>query len=109
MKLKPKKRIRSRTTKRAKEERLYKKRADVWLQSPEHRYCEVMLAMGLPAKPSEEVHHRFGRRGKLLLDERYWHAVSRPGHDFLHANPCKARMLGLLCLKGCFNSQPRES
>lgn len=36
--------------------------------------------------PAQDIHHRRGR-GKYLLDTSTWMAVSRAGHDAIHANP----------------------
>jgi len=43
-----------------------------------------------------EIHHKRGRIGKMLLDERFWVAVSRTSHNWIHAHPTEARKLGLL-------------
>jgi len=52
--------------------------------------CEVF-----PDKPSIEVHHGKGRATiELLLDDNYWIAVSREGHDWIHANPKEAMERG---------------
>ena len=53
-----------------------------------------------PDLPAEEVHHSRGRFGALLLDERYWVAVSRDGHRWIHANVTEARERGWICAKG---------
>ncbi len=45
---------------------------------------------------SVEIHHRKGRVGALLLDERWWFAISRQNHDRIHANPKEARERGWL-------------
>ena len=41
-----------------------------------------------------EVHHMKGREGGLLLDERYWLAVSREGHVEIENNPVWAKEMG---------------
>ncbi len=56
-----------------------------------HPECEVF-----PWSPSVDVHHVRGRIGAMLLDERYWMAVSRKAHDLIHENPNKARAKGWL-------------
>jgi len=38
-----------------------------------------------------DIHHRAGRTGDLLLDTRYWLAVSRKGHVKIELNPRWAR------------------
>ena len=47
-----------------------------------------------------EVHHTRGRAGSLLLDERYWLALSKQGHRFVHEHPEVARENGWLCAAG---------
>lgn len=56
-----------------------------------------------PKLKSEDVHHTRGRVGSLLLDERFWRAVSRKGHDWIGNNMAEARKLGLLCEVGQWN------
>ncbi len=51
----------------------------------EHPWCE----WGLRQSPVQhiratDIHHLRGRAGQLLLDERYWLAVSRKAHDWIH-------------------------
>lgn len=38
-------------------------------------------------EPATEIHHMKGRSGALLIDKRYWLAVSRKGHRFIEDNP----------------------
>lgn len=51
-----------------------------------------------------EIHHTRGRAGSLLLDERFWLAVSENGHRFIHENMDLAREYGWLCEKGLWNN-----
>lgn len=44
----------------------------------------------------EDVHHKQGRFGKLLLDESKWMAVCRKCHDWIHDNPKEATVRGWL-------------
>lgn len=87
--------------------RQYSKQRKVFLNRPENQWCpvaaagltgHVWLSSGRPRLEIQttDVHHRKGRDGKLLLDERYWLAVSRAGHEFIHANPNEARKHGWL-------------
>lgn len=55
-----------------------------------------------------EVHHVYGRAGRLLQDERWWMAVSKQGHRWIHENEDFARALGWLCPKGHWNTHPDE-
>jgi hypothetical protein len=41
-----------------------------------------------------EIHHMKGRMGKLLIDERYFLAVSREGHIKIGDNPEWAMEMG---------------
>ncbi len=45
-------------------------------------------------QPATEVHHKKGRIGKLLLDKRFWLAVSRNGHNKINNNPIWAMQMG---------------
>lgn len=65
-------------------------------------YCAVF-----PQKKSAQVHHLRGRNGyadqwarergvSLLLDVRWWAAVSAEGHQWLHSHPKEAREKGWL-------------
>jgi hypothetical protein len=68
-------------------------------------------AWGLAQVPPQhlratELHHRFGRAGKLLLWEPGFLAVSAQGHAWIDANRDEARKRGLLCPVGQWNKQP---
>lgn len=45
---------------------------------------------------SEDIHHSRGRAGSLLLDMRYWFAVSRITHEKIHRSPQWAKENNLL-------------
>lgn len=47
-----------------------------------------------PVLPATEIHHKRGRVGALLNDERYWLPVSRKGHVEIEMNPAWARKMG---------------
>lgn len=51
-----------------------------------------------------EVHHMFGRVGRLLLDDRGWLGVSKQGHRFIHSNPEISKQHGWVCALGGWNS-----
>lgn len=55
-----------------------------------------------------EVHHTRGRAGALLLDKRFWIAVSRIGHRWIHSNPAEARRRGWLCAVGEWNKPTKH-
>lgn len=50
-----------------------------------------------------------GRAGTLLIDVRFWKAVSREAHDWIQAHPVEARAEGLLCGPGEWNVAPRDA
>ena len=58
-----------------------------------------------PTHPATEIHHKRGRFGKLLLDERFWVGVCSPAHRFIHDNPEIARKAGLLAQPGEWGKQ----
>lgn len=50
-----------------------------------------------------ENHHSRGRLGSLLMDKRFWIALSKAGHRWIHANIAEARRHGWICEKGDWN------
>lgn len=94
--------IRSRTSKRKQEERIYAQRRKIFLLN--HPWCAVAKALRERARPATQVHHKRGRIGRLLLDERHWLPVSMWGHEWINSHPAQARTLGLLCELGKYNT-----
>ena len=91
-----KKRIRPMSKKRQNDNKEYLKRRKVYLDA--HPLCEAfwLIWPNEPKRPAAtEIHHKLGR-GKYLLDESTWCAISRQAHWFIHRNHGKARKLGLL-------------
>lgn len=78
---------------RAERLKIYAKQRKVFLAT--HPLCVVF-----PDRKSEDIHHVIGRAGKLLLDERYWLAVSREGHNLIHSNIKEAQAKGLIAANG---------
>ena len=78
--------IANRSNKRAGEEREYIKRAREFVKG---KMCPVY-----PELRASQVHHMKGRIGELLLNEKYWLAVSAKGHDFIERNPKFAKKKG---------------
>ncbi len=101
-------RIRSRTTQRAREESQYRRRVKVWLTLPENRWCAVAKALGKEKCRATQAHHVRGRIGKLLLMEAHWKPVSAAGHLWIENNRTEARKLGLLAPYGQYNTVPKE-
>jgi hypothetical protein len=77
------KKIRRRRPEREKEERKYSVKAKVFLML--NPRCGVF-----PELRSNQVHHKKGRSGKMLLEEKYFMAVSQAGHDWIRDNAAEA-------------------
>jgi len=80
--------IPKKSKKRESEEKEYLKLRKEFLSRPENKVCPITK------KPTTDVHHKKGRIGSLLLDTRYWIALSREGHDFVEKNPVWAKENG---------------
>lgn len=52
-------------------------------------------------------HHSKGRIGSLLNDKRFWVPVCRKAHDWIGANPARAKEFGLILSN--WNGTPRNS
>ena len=98
---KPRKRIATASTARAKQLREYAKLRKGWLVGKRCEAC--LLLFNRPAKEATEVHHRAGRSGKLLLDKTLWLALDAECHRYIHDHPTEARQYGLLPEKGGWN------
>jgi hypothetical protein len=85
---KPVKRISIRSVKRMAEERLFAKKKKEYLTA--HIRCEVKGCN----RVSEDIHHKKGRVGKLLYDERFFLAVCRNHHTEIETNPDAAKQNG---------------
>src|SRR5688572_32678371 len=91
----------------AKAKRAYNAAARDWLALPENRWCIACVLRQLPwRRCALEVHHKFGRRGALLMWQPGWQAVCAECHRFIHRNICEARWLGLYAPKGQWNKMP---
>lgn len=101
---KVRRRIRQKSKRQGQRDRRYAKiRTDFLIRHP---YCQVCEEFGLnqPFKantmhtidPSEDVHHKAGRRGDLLFDTRHFLATCRRHHDEIHSNPKWARTWGFI-------------
>lgn len=53
----------------------------VFLGKAENKICPITKW------PTTDVHHKKGRIGDLLLDEKHWIALSREGHNYVEDNP----------------------
>jgi len=88
--------IKPRSEKRAKEESIYIQLRKAFLNKEENRFCPVMLHLKKGLHRTTEVHHTKGRIANLLLDTKYWLALSHEGHKWVHDNPSKSYELGFL-------------
>jgi hypothetical protein len=75
--------VRAVSKKRASQLREYKVRRLLFLA--EHRWC-----MRCHLRPTTVLHHRRGRRGLRLLDERWWAASCVPCNDFAETHTGEA-------------------
>lgn len=92
---KPRKGLRAVSDRRRRELKEYAERRRSFLSLTENQWCPVAAGFGKKQRTTD-VHHKAGREGKMLNDERYWLAVSRAGHDWIHAHPGMARKAGWL-------------
>lgn len=88
--------IKRRSTKRASEETIYLKLNRIFLAKQENSICPVMLHLHGMRVRTDQVHHKAGRIGKLLLYTSYWLAVSEDGHTWIHDHPEEAYKIGFL-------------
>lgn len=97
----------------AKRLRLYRAiKARFMLEHPICQACEkVNLHVGYPlrfSKFADDIHHSRGKVGELLFDTRFFFAVCRTCHRYLHDHPAIARQLGFLCEVGQWNTMPKN-
>lgn len=85
---KPKAKIPRRSKKRLIQELQYNANVKVFLGKPENQICPVT------GHQTDQVHHKKGRIESLLLDQRYWLAVSDEGHREIELNPDWAKEMG---------------
>lgn len=85
------------SNKRAAQNRVYAKlRRQFLIVNP---YCRVMFEISRKYFRATEIHHKNHRTGERLNDTKYWMAVSREGHTYLHSNPAEAYARGWLIRK----------
>lgn len=70
--------IKARSNKRIKEEKIYETVKKIFLVG---KICPIT------GGPATQVHHKKGRIGKLLYDVRFFLGVSDEGHKYIEANP----------------------
>ena len=112
----PARRIKARTPQRAKDEATYRKKVKAWLLLSENHWCaacqplaKVMQGNKTPfsfTAPATQCHHKFGRRGRLLLHKPFWIPVCKDCHYIItFVSPSAAREAGVLCPEGRYNDQ----
>jgi hypothetical protein len=100
---------------KASERRLYAKEARKFVSEAVGRgeRCPVVASIadlrdgnryGWPISDKlTEIHHSRGRLGSLLRDQRFWIAMSKAGHRWVHSNIPEARQRGWICEAGQWN------
>lgn len=83
--------LRKRSDKRAQQMSLYRPLARAFLET--HPRCQFPLGC---TAPSTEVHHRRGREGARLLDERFWAASCRACNEYAEEHTGDALACGWL-------------
>lgn len=74
----------------------YRELRKEFLRKPENHYCPVMKHFTGAHVRVTDIHHMNGRENNRLNDTKYWLAVSRQGHTWIHEHPEDARELGWL-------------
>lgn len=118
---KPRRRLRAVSRGRAAELRLYRQEAAAFVAAAVKRgeTCPVVnmiqtnaskpwMRYGQPVSTRiVEVHHRYGRAGKLLRWQPGWSAMSKQGHRFVHQHPEWAQQHGFIGPVGTWNDFER--
>lgn len=81
--------LRKLSGKRRKEVNLYLKARKIYLEA--HLICEACNE-----KPSDQIHHKKGRQGKLIHDVRYFMATDQECHAWIENNREASRRQGWL-------------
>lgn len=76
-----KSRIAPRSKKRIAQEKIYSQLRKAFLNKEENKICPITNEI------TTTIHHKKGRIGDLLIDTRYWIALSMDGHAFVEQNP----------------------
>jgi len=87
-------RLRPVSRRRARELREYYSQREKFLARPENFWCPVAWQVWGMKIRTVEIHHKRGRIGAMLNNERYWLAVSQEGHAHIHAYPSQSRARG---------------
>jgi hypothetical protein len=76
------------SNKRKDQEKVYKKAREEYLTN--NARCERCN------NPATEIHHKNGRNGKRLYDNRFFMSICRDCHQYVHNNPKESREKGWL-------------
>ena len=79
--------IRKQSVRREDENKVYLQLREIFLKKPENKYCPVMQQLKNKKVETTDVHHKKGKIGKLLIDTKYWIALSREGHKYVEEHP----------------------
>lgn len=93
---KPQKKIKQFSDKRAKRNTAYLLAKKIFMEELGNQHCIVMATIHNKTVPATEIHHTNGRENERLTDRVHWLAVSREGHQWIHANPKESRKQGWL-------------
>jgi hypothetical protein len=95
--------------KKQRSDRLYISLAKEFRSQPGNLHCHGCVARHVPTRASSEVHHVRGRLGTLKFDTRFFCPTCRECGRWVHANPAKARALGLLAQAGDWRRAPEDA
>jgi hypothetical protein len=101
---KPRTRIKPISHARAGRLKEYARLKRAFWKDPKHKNCCFEGCQ----REATEIHHKFGRVGKLLNATEHWKGLCRWHHDWVHRDPDGARSLGLLALKGQWLNPPKK-
>jgi len=85
----PVKEINKKSEKRKQQEEIYKPLRKAYLLG--HPFCERCNE-----ERATEIHHKNGREGERLNDFKFFMAVDRNCHDYIHEHPRESREKGYL-------------
>lgn len=80
---------RSSSASRKERDRIYYRNKNLFME--EHQMCQCGCG-----RQARDLHHKAGRSGENYTDPTTFMAVCRTCHDWIHANPSKARERGWL-------------
>ena len=92
---------------RAREMRLYYRERREWLALERNSRCAVCLGLGEVPAPATEVHHKFGRIGKLLRYQPGWIPCCVNHRETPHLRRKWAMEMGLIAPAAEWNTVPK--